>query len=180
MHNCLTCSTPIPNWIEVDGKQRNLSRRYRCISCSPFKSGTRIDAFRDSRKGDQVTCSGCSRVYIYDYRKGHTTTQCNSCTVNCRREAVKKWAIAYKGGCCQKCGYSKSARALCFHHTDPSKKELEINASSAARSKKVLQAELDKCLLLCCNCHMEAHDEIEQAVRVRRMTNSPKDYAPVA
>lgn len=168
MNNCLTCKGQIPNRVLIDGKHRILSNRRRCLACSPFKSGTRSDAFRDSLRGSLVTCLRCSRDYLYDYKKGHTTTHCNSCTVNGRREKVKQRCIDYKGGCCQECGYKKSKRALCFHHLDSSEKELEINASMAARSWLVLQAELDKCVLLCSNCHMEAHDEIELKIRAHR------------
>jgi hypothetical protein len=82
--------------------------------------------------------------------------------VNKRRDELKKWAVNYKGGACEYCGYRKSMRALCFHHIDPTKKEFEINGSAAAISKKLREAELDKCLLLCSNCHMEEHEKLER------------------
>jgi hypothetical protein len=58
------------------------------------------------------------------------------------------------------CGYNKCLRALCFHHTDPSQKDLKIAnyCYSGSASIQRLKDEVDKCVLLCHNCHMEVHD----------------------
>lgn len=74
------------------------------------------------------------------------------------RKEKKKRAIAYKGGCCSRCGYNKYDEALEFHHLDPSEKETgaEIRHLSWDR----LKAELDKCILVCANCHREIHAEL--------------------
>ena len=70
----------------------------------------------------------------------------------------KQKLIQYKGGKCEKCGYSKIEypRVFTFHHLDPNKKEFTISVSNVSleRAKK----EVDKCLLLCQNCHSEVHD----------------------
>ena len=102
-----------------------------------------------------MRCSSCDRDYEYDRKKGHTKTHCNSCMVNRRRFAVKERALEYKGGKCVDCGYSKCKRALQFHHL----RDKDFDFSGAhARRWKVLEAELDKCVLLCANCHAERHD----------------------
>lgn len=41
-----------------------------------------------------------------------------------------------------------------FHHLDPSKKEFTLS-KRGARSLERLRAEVDKCVLLCSNCHAE-------------------------
>lgn len=56
---------------------------------------------------------------------------------------------------CAHCGYNTSARALQFHHTDD--KEFEIS-TYRARSWERLLIEIEKCILLCANCHAEEHD----------------------
>jgi len=73
------------------------------------------------------------------------------------RRRMKLKAIAYKGGKCLVCGYDRCARALAFHHLDPSEKEFSISAEGACRTWARVQAELDKCALLCGNCHEEVH-----------------------
>ena len=73
------------------------------------------------------------------------------------RVLVKKKAVEYKGGKCQICGYDKCMRSLDFHHLDPTQKDFAI---STFKNKKIekLKTELDKCILVCSNCHGEIHD----------------------
>ena len=73
------------------------------------------------------------------------------------RQRIKRKAIAAKGGCCQICGYAKAIRSLHFHHLDPKQKDFGIGYGSAFSSEKT-QKELDKCVLLCSNCHGEVHE----------------------
>ena len=63
--------------------------------------------------------------------------------------------IDYKGGKCQICGYNKCANALEFHHLDPTLKDFTI--SGGTRSFNSLKSEVDKCILVCSNCHREIH-----------------------
>jgi len=77
-----------------------------------------------------------------------------------RRKIIRQKAIAYGGGCCQTCGYKKCQRALSFHHKDPSQKDFGLSAGGLTRSWAKTVAELDKCILLCANCHMEIHEKI--------------------
>jgi len=79
--------------------------------------------------------------------------------VQTRRKKVKELAIEYKGGSCQKCGYNKCNAALEFHHLDPSEKDFSISASGNTRGWELIKKELDKCILVCANCHREIHDE---------------------
>jgi 5-methylcytosine-specific restriction endonuclease McrA len=79
-----------------------------------------------------------------------------------RRKKVRDMALEYKGGSCQICGYTKSKRALSFHHIDPKKKDFGISTRGFTRSWEKTRNELDKCILLCMNCHMEIHDGITQ------------------
>lgn len=66
--------------------------------------------------------------------------------------------IKEKGGACSCCGYNKNVAALCFHHVDPSIKEMKLDSRSlASTSLENLREEIDKCILLCNNCHMELH-----------------------
>lgn len=64
--------------------------------------------------------------------------------------------IDYKGGCCQKCGYNRHYSALTFHHINPSQKRYEWKQMKHI-PRKLIRKELDKCVLLCNNCHCEEH-----------------------
>lgn len=77
-------------------------------------------------------------------------------TINNRHNRKIK-AVEYKGGQCEFCGYSRCLRALEFHHKDPTKKDFQISANPNI-SWENMKIELDKCLLLCSNCHAEEHE----------------------
>ena len=77
-------------------------------------------------------CIECGRSFEYKRSKGGTKTVCNSCFVN--------------------------KAALEFHHVDDSMKSFEISGSHS-RSWKAIENELDKCIMVCANCHREIHAE---------------------
>ena len=74
------------------------------------------------------------------------------------KQKLKQRLVEYKGGKCQICGYNKCLSALVFHHTDPSQKEFSIGTSGKGYEKCL--TEINKCQLLCCNCHAEIHTKI--------------------
>lgn len=87
--------------------------------------------------------------------------RCKKCAVEAvqkRRDKVKKMAVEYKGGKCQnpECGYNKCIGALEFHHFD-GKKDFGLSDKGYTRSWEVNRKELDKCVMLCANCHREVH-----------------------
>lgn len=70
--------------------------------------------------------------------------------------------IDYKGGQCAHCGYNKCSRALEFHHLDPNEKDFGIS-TILTRNVASLKAEVNKCILLCANCHAEEHQRLYEA-----------------
>lgn len=72
----------------------------------------------------------------------------------------KRKAVMDVGGKCEKCGYNRNLAALCFHHIDPKDKSfaLDLRAFSAYSDNK-LATEINKCKLLCHNCHNEEHND---------------------
>ena len=79
------------------------------------------------------------------------------------RRYTKKKAVAFKGGKCQRCGYSKSVAAMDFHHRDPTEKDFSIGSDGRTRGWERVVQELGKCDLLCKNCHAEIHEEWKEA-----------------
>jgi len=74
-----------------------------------------------------------------------------------RRKRVREKAIDYKGGRCQRCGYNRCSEALEFHYLESTGKDFGISDRGYTRSWKKTAEELDKCILLCANCHREVH-----------------------
>ena len=79
-----------------------------------------------------------------------------------RRRKIKEFAVDYKGGKCQICGYSKCIWALDLHHLDPRTKEFAIGEKGYTRSWEVVKREVDKCILVCANCHREIEAGVTQ------------------
>ncbi len=75
-----------------------------------------------------------------------------------RWRSIKVKALAYKGGKCVECGYDKHPAALQFHHNDPATKDVSWN-KLRLRSWNKITLELDKCFLLCANCHSVVHSK---------------------
>lgn len=84
----------------------------------------------------------------------------NYLRVKNRIQKLKEMAVEYLGYKCMKCGYDKCIWALEFHHRNPKEKEFSIS-KYYSRSWEKLKKELDKCDLICANCHRETHFEIE-------------------
>ena len=73
-------------------------------------------------------------------------------------ENRRKWLIEYKKTlCCIRCGENHPA-TLTFHHRETSDKSFEVgNAICLGVSLKKLIAEIEKCEVLCANCHAKEH-----------------------
>jgi hypothetical protein len=145
--NCKKCNNPFSVRVWIDGKQKNLQRRKYCLECSPFGQHNT----RNLTKGPSPPkiCKICGNPF---FQKG---TCCGACRVTNWRRKKKKFLVEYKGGNCQVCKYDRCIDNLTFHHLDPSKKDFQISGTSKAF--ETLKAEVDKCVLLCKNCHGEVH-----------------------
>lgn len=154
---CRKCGKEFPVHIKIDGKERNLQRRKFCFDCSPFGLHNTI-CLDKTKQTDIYVCEICGNEF--DHGKGCCSyRKCQSCTMKQHRLAKKLKAVEYKGGKCSICGYSKCLNALCFHHLNPDEKDFGITAHSC-RSWTSIKIELDKCILLCTNCHAEVHNGI--------------------
>lgn len=51
--------------------------------------------------------------------------------------------------------------ALDFHHRDAAEKDFGISYKGHTKALERLKKEVDKCILLCANCHREEHANIE-------------------
>lgn len=76
----------------------------------------------------------------------------------------KQHAVDMFGGQCVVCGYNKCLDALEFHHVDKSKKEEKPSYIIMRWSWKRAKVELDKCILICSNCHRELHSKEKEGV----------------
>lgn len=107
----------------------------------------------------EIIDNGWTRKYCYECSPHEDENMSHAQAVTIKRRAIKKALIEYKGGRCERCGYDKCMRALEFHHLDPSEKDFGIS-KNLCKSMEKQKAEVDKCILLCSNCHAEVHQEL--------------------
>lgn len=112
-------------------------------------------------------CSKCNQEkdYYKDFSANGKSTRsiCKECE---KQRAVENYnkLMEYLRSLktkCSRCGYSKNPAALEYHHPDQNK---EANVTRLARihlspnQLAKLHTEIEKCELLCANCHREEHN----------------------
>jgi hypothetical protein len=94
----------------------------------------------------------CSIACKNNYHQGYENQK--------RRGLARKLELVEaKGGRCSICGYRKNLSALAFHHLDSAKKDFKLDMRSLSNRKlEPTLKELEKCSLVCHNCHAEIHN----------------------
>ncbi len=100
-----------------------------------------------------------------------------------RRKDIRRKALEYKGSRCEHCGYDRCMEALEFHHLASARKDFGISSKGYTRSWEKIREELDKCVLLCANCHREVHSSLqppqETVVEHRVNSGKPTSWKPI-
>lgn len=118
--------------------------------------------------GSHRFCPRCKNHQVIENfyaRRGklNSSVYCKKCTSNQileRTRKLKQQMVEYKGGNCVRCGYDKYIGALEFHHLDPTKKDYTLAHLKVTNFHDKIKNELDKCILVCANCHREIHNEL--------------------
>lgn len=138
-----------------------------CKKCSIEKELSEFYKNKSNTDGYSSSCKRCRKIQVNMWRKENhirfitNKNKWSSCKRISMKEDNKKKAVEYLGGKCIKCGYDEHIAALEFHHRDPSKKYYTISTKLREYSFEDLKNELDKCDLLCSNCHKILHyDEL--------------------
>ena len=94
--------------------------------------------------------------------------RCGSCNTKIRRYRAKAAAVEYLGGKCVKCGWQGNQAALQFHHLKG--KDFTIG-NAANKSWDFIKKEIQKCILLCANCHMIEHSKKDGELFLKEALN---------
>lgn len=153
---------------ELDTSQTNL--RYWIKKYELTRTTVTIERCKHcDRECNKTYCSTkCKSLFSYYKNKIERDVKSKVDSKN-KRESFKKEAIQYGGGSCRHCNYNTNYSALSFHHTDPTKKDFPLSGIKALTLKEDHKKELDKCILLCQNCHTSIHNTL------RELQNKPKN-----
>ncbi len=141
-----------------------------------FNLKTKNKSFKEQPRTKKITiindqefknCPKCNQLKnlkldFYTSKKGEVHGWCKPCNnkITYEKQLLRKIeCIKYKGGKCSVCNYDKYIGALDFHHVDPSQKEFTIS-ELRSYSLENIKTELDKCILICKNCHAELHHNL--------------------
>lgn len=159
---CKKCQNKFPNITKINGKRKFLHTRSYCLDCSPFGENFGYDLRKratDAKYKGTITenshiCPICERVFISKKRKFNKV--CSTCRANYSRYKNRNRAIDRLGGECSFC-HTKDRDCLTFHHVVEEDKDFHLASNWHNINWETLEKEVDKCILLCCNCHMKHH-----------------------
>lgn len=132
-----------------------------CSKCRQFKPLADFARCKSCEFGYYGWCKECHSAK----RKGNEKVQKKA---RDRANLLNKYYADLMGGQCQKCGYSRSRFALDYHHVNPVDKEFVLSQRIPYKNHNEIMAELDKCILLCANCHREYESGIWAAEFIKR------------
>jgi hypothetical protein len=164
---CTMCRDYLPFSASVINKNDRFGRAHRCKPCAAaharnyykMRVETR-EVISDPENRYQV-CTECGQdLPLTAFRRDAArplgcTPKCKDC-MNLKRPGVM-WVRAFKAvRCCEVCGESEPC-CLDFHHRDPQAKEHAMSELVWRGAVEELEAEAEKCMLLCSNCHRKVH-----------------------
>lgn len=161
-----------------------------CSTCKQFLSAGMFGKHKKGHYGLKAQCTTCrtveyratshitgqrrrdyykeNRDAVLEYNRKHHNPVRAKIYGKVRNTQLKEPYVALAGGKCQRCGYDEFLSGLEFHHVDPSQKDTHpvkvINSGNTERA----MSELDKCALLCRNCHQTYHASEWAAEFVKR------------
>lgn len=178
---CRLCGMQISNRVSWHGKIVNTSSRKYCFTCSPFGCRNRKKLHPSNK-----VCVVCGTSLVGNQSK-YCSVTCNNRVKNKRRHRVitrydsdrrrnnAKRAVEYLGGKCSRCGFVGPPICYDFHHLNPTNKDSAMS-TIFGRSWNKIKMELDKCQLLCANCHMEIHEEWDNKIQRDGMNAYMHEY----
>jgi hypothetical protein len=128
-----------------------------CSKCKVAKEAIEFGTSSRTKDGFNSWCKSCVRERSKKWYKQNfeTSKKKSSKRVQERRDWFNQIKQTVE---CAKCGENHIS-CLDFHHIDPSKKEFGIanSINSLSLSKEKILEEIEKCIILCSNCHKKFH-----------------------
>lgn len=110
------------------------------------------------------TCQYCEKDFVYQATSGKPRKACFDCipkghkpsTAEIKR-LIKDKAVRRKGSKSAVCGGRYPNAVYDFHHLVPGEKDFHLGDKNATTKWETIEKELEKCILVCANCHRTIH-----------------------
>ena len=133
----------------------NDRKTWVCKNCGELPAS---DFYKHSLRGYQNVCKDCSaknskkRYSDGVTKRGLSYKEARKKNASALKERNRKLVIEHlKLNKCCVCGEDDIV-VLEFHHNDPQRKRFNI-AQFSTYSKETIMMEIDKCVVMCANCH---------------------------
>lgn len=124
-------------------------------TCSKCKQTKNKADFSNKRGKLQTYCKECNKKYLKEHYQQNKLYYLEK-NQN-RRKEIREFIRDHKKKFSCDCGESHVA-CLDFHHIDVKKKDISIASTiGCGWSKDRLIKELEKCIVICSNCHRKLH-----------------------
>lgn len=155
--------------------------KHWCSTCKSFRPVADFGRARKGRNGLRAECNDCrkqnrdanqevlrqqkrasyerhgERVRAKNNARYHSNPAPRLAAAKELLSKSKRLFVELAGGSCHRCGYSEFMSALEFHHVDPELKDVTPVKLIKSGNYERIYPELDKCALLCRNCHQSFH-----------------------
>lgn len=127
----------------------------QCSRCKDEFDLTNFRRDRSKHDGRAAQCRQCQRA---GHKSAYTTKYVDKYKARNkeRRDKSSAFLVEYKKNL--KCCFCDESESICldFHHRDPSEKDFGIGSSRQYSQERILK-EIEKCVVVCANCHRKIH-----------------------
>lgn len=122
-----------------------------CTRCKIKKSRSEFNHRSSSRDGLSSQCSNCNKDHLKNHYEKNTEYYFikNKKRKSSLRETMNEFKLKHG---CSRCGFNEHPAALDFHHRSDKEFNISAMANRGASLKRIVK-ELEKCDILCANCH---------------------------
>ena len=133
----------------------------RCIICNTDKTAHHFYTYRNTKAGVtyEYKMRRCKTCHCEEQKRLRKQNNYNQRSQKLRTERKQK-AVEYLGNKCHFCDVSYPLCVYDFHHINPKqdkKHNRDVLGIKLRNSWDNIVKELDKCILLCANCHRMEH-----------------------
>lgn len=129
-----------------------------CSKCKTEKSVSEFNKNRSRKDGLQSSCRECKKKYCKDHYNKNKEYYLEK-NRRCRERSIEWYNEFKKTLECKECG-ERHISCLEFHHRNPEEKEFCVSLFIRQNiSIKRVKEEIEKCDVLCSNCHRKLHWE---------------------
>lgn len=125
-----------------------------CRVCKEDKLLKEFHPNKSCKQGVTGTCRKCSYTRLRSWYADNRKVRQNA--ANSRNKRRKSEVVLRFGNKCNDCQLTYPLCVYQFHHLDPTKKDVNPSYAMMNNPEKMWE-ELNKCVMLCANCHMIRH-----------------------